>query len=120
MHLQWEKKCKLLKNEAASKGSQRLFAGPVNDIHNELNSDNFYNCDKNNIHYLNSSFTNGVVPLQNHTLEEYQVSGITEFGGHLHGANYYTSTSSGTQYGTNPRSLNCLPFAYYADLLYHM
>ncbi|KAK1377337.1 TITAN-like protein [Heracleum sosnowskyi] len=95
----WEKMCKLLKNEAASKGSQRLLTGPVNDIHNELNSDNFYNCDKNNIHYLNSSFTNGVVPLQNHTLEEYQVSGITESGGHLHGANSYTSTSSGSQFG---------------------
>lgn len=105
MHLQWEKKCKLLKNEAASKGSQRLLTGPVNDIHNELNSDIFYNCEKSNIHYLNSSFTNGVVPLQNHTLEEYQVSGTTEFGGHLRGANSYTSTSSGTQFGKSRRSL---------------
>ncbi|XP_074328621.1 TITAN-like protein isoform X2 [Apium graveolens] len=97
----WEKKCKLLKNEAASKGPQRLVTGPVNDndIHNELNSDNFYSCDKNNIHYLNSSFSNGVVPLQNQTLEEYQVSGITEFGGHLHGANSHISKSSGSQFG---------------------
>ncbi|XP_063944066.1 TITAN-like protein isoform X3 [Daucus carota subsp. sativus] len=94
----WEKKCKLL-NEAANNGSQRLLTGPVNDIHNELNSENFYNCDRNTIHNLNSSFTNGVVPLQNHTLEEYQVSGIAEFDGHVHGANSCTSTSSGTQFG---------------------
>lgn len=30
----WEKKCKLLKNEAASKVSQRLLTGPVNDLRN--------------------------------------------------------------------------------------
>ena len=102
---QWEKKCKLL-NEAANNGSQRLLTGPVNDIHNELNSEIFYNCDRNTIHNLNSSFTNGVVPLQNHTLEEYQVSGIAEFDGHVHGANSCTSTSSGTQFGMNTRSIN--------------
>lgn len=117
--LQWEKKCKLLKNEAINEGSRGRVIGPVNDIHNELNFDNIDNFDKNNIHYLNSSFSNGVLPLQNHTNEGYQVflselSEVTEVGPLLHDANLYTC--SGTQFDTNPSGSKDLAGAYLSTL----
>ncbi|KAK9278284.1 hypothetical protein L1049_027849 [Liquidambar formosana] len=72
----WEKKCKSLKSEAASasEGSRGVLFGPLNDIHNELNYENVDNFDKNTIHSVKSSLSNGVMPLQNYTNEKYQVS----------------------------------------------
>ncbi|CAK9172408.1 unnamed protein product [Ilex paraguariensis] len=71
----WEKKCKPLKNETPSEGSHSALIGPLNDIHNELNSEYTDSFDKNNIHSLNSSCSNSVVPLQNYTTERYQIPG---------------------------------------------
>ncbi|CAK9143481.1 unnamed protein product [Ilex paraguariensis] len=101
----WEKKCKSLKNETPSEGSHSALIGPLNDIHNELNSEYTDSFDKNNIHSLNSSCSNSVVPLQNYTTERYQVSHselyrVSEAGPLLHDANSYLY--AGTQSDTNP------------------
>ncbi|KAL6319387.1 hypothetical protein AAG906_014061 [Vitis piasezkii] len=89
----WEKKCKLLKSTDASssEGSCRPLLGPSNDIHNELNYENINNFDKNVVHSLESSLSNGVMPLQYHTNEIYQVShseffGVPKVGSLLHDA----------------------------------
>lgn len=70
---QWEKKCKSLKSEAVA-ANKATFVGPPNNIHNELN---YVNADSfigsNDIHSVNSSISNNVIPLQCHT-NEYQVS----------------------------------------------
>lgn len=68
--MQWEKKCKSLKSEAASfgQGSWELPLGPSNDIHNE-NFENMNNFETNTIHHINSNVPNGVMPLQCHTNE---------------------------------------------------
>uniref|UniRef100_F6GSV9 TITAN-like protein n=1 Tax=Vitis vinifera TaxID=29760 RepID=F6GSV9_VITVI len=87
----WEKKCKLLKSTDASssEGSCRPLLGPSNDIHNELNYENINNFDKNVVYSLESSLSNGVMPLQYHTNEIYQVShseffGVPKVGSLLH------------------------------------
>ncbi|GMP34144.1 hypothetical protein CsSME_00007143 [Camellia sinensis var. sinensis] len=107
----WERKCKSLKSEAANEGPYRPLIGPSNDIHNELNSECIDSFDKNTNHFLKSSFSNGVMPLQNYTNERYQVSHselseVTEFGPRLHDANSYLPV--GTQFNTNPRGLKDL------------
>nr|KAJ0214813.1 hypothetical protein LSAT_V11C400204880 [Lactuca sativa] len=53
----------------ASEQSHGPMIGPSNDIYNELKFDYVDNFDKHN-----SSFPNGVSPLQYHTNEKYQVS----------------------------------------------
>ncbi|XP_028111010.1 TITAN-like protein isoform X1 [Camellia sinensis] len=107
----WERKCKSLKSEAANEGPYRPLIGPSNDIHNELNSECIDSFDKNTNHFLKSTFSNGVMPLQNYTNERYQVSHselseVTEFGPRLHDANSYLPV--GTQFNTNPRGLKDL------------
>ncbi|XP_050223885.1 TITAN-like protein isoform X2 [Mercurialis annua] len=71
----WEKKCKLLDNEAASSGdgSRVLEIGPSNDIQNELNCRNINEFENNNFEPHKSNFINGVMPLQYYT-NEYQIS----------------------------------------------
>lgn len=73
--MQWEKQCKQLKRDDASssEGSHRPLFGPPNDIHNELNFE-VNNFDKNVVHSLESNLSNGVMPLQYHTNEKYQLS----------------------------------------------
>ncbi|KAI3737427.1 hypothetical protein L2E82_27429 [Cichorium intybus] len=66
----YEKKCISMKKEGASEQSRGPLIGPSNDIHNELKFDYVDNFDRSH----NSSFPNGVLPLQNHTNEKYQVS----------------------------------------------
>ena len=64
----------------SSEGSCRPLFGPSNDIHNELNYENINNFDKHVVHSLESRFSNGVMPLQYHTNEKYQVSHSELFG----------------------------------------
>ncbi|KAL4559797.1 hypothetical protein LXL04_031943 [Taraxacum kok-saghyz] len=65
----YEKKCISMKNKGASEQSRVPLTGPSNDIHNELKFDYVDNFDRSH----NSKFPNGVLPLQNHTNENYQV-----------------------------------------------
>ncbi|KAM7471524.1 hypothetical protein LguiA_009707 [Lonicera macranthoides] len=100
----WEKRCKSLKTEAAGEGSCGVTIGPSNDIHNELKSEYVDTFDKNNIQFLNSSFSNGVEPLQNYTNEKYPVSHskqsrVTEAGPRLQDANSYLL--AGTPFDTS-------------------
>ncbi|CAI9113314.1 OLC1v1013891C1 [Oldenlandia corymbosa var. corymbosa] len=72
----WQKKCKLLKTEAANEGSRGSSAGHANDIQTQMKSDcveRFKN--KNSLYSLNcgNKSPNGVLPLQNHTNERSQV-----------------------------------------------
>ncbi|KAL3512443.1 hypothetical protein ACH5RR_025160 [Cinchona calisaya] len=71
----WEKKCKLLKTEAAGEGSHGSLIGPSNYIHHNETKSNYVNNFK--INDIDSSsvdfkFPNGVVPLQDHTNERSQ------------------------------------------------
>ncbi|XP_071903538.1 TITAN-like protein isoform X2 [Coffea arabica] len=72
----WEKKCKLLKSEAAGGGSHGSLIGPLNDIHNESKSEYVNSFDKNKLDCLTSDVkcSNSVVPLQDHTIERSQIS----------------------------------------------
>ena len=70
-----------MKNEGASEQSRGALIGPSNDIHNELKFDYVDNFDRNHVGSCNSSFSNGVLPLQNHTNEKYQVSQSDLYGG---------------------------------------
>lgn len=101
LSLQWEKKCKQLKSEdvSTSAGSCRPLFSPSNDIHNELNYKKINNFDKNVVHTLESSFSNGVMPLQYHTNEKYQVShselfGVPKVGSLLHDATSFSSVET--------------------------
>lgn len=70
-----------MKSEGGSEKSQGPRVGPSNDIHNELTFDYVDNFDKSHIENYNSTFSNGVLPLQNHTNEKYQVSHSDQPGG---------------------------------------
>ncbi|KAG8388501.1 hypothetical protein BUALT_Bualt02G0132200 [Buddleja alternifolia] len=70
-YAKWEKKCKLLKAEAARVEP----VGPSNNIHNEMNADNVNSFHKNSVNSLNFNIPNGVVPLHSYTDERTQVSG---------------------------------------------
>ena len=109
--LQWEKKCASLKRGTVSEGSHRPLIGPSNDIHNELNSECIHNFEKTSNIFLRSSFSNGVIPLQNYTGGRYQVSHselseVTKFGPLPHDANSYSA--AGTQFDTNRGGLKDL------------
>ncbi|KAF5932953.1 hypothetical protein HYC85_029124 [Camellia sinensis] len=72
--------------------------GSSNDIHNQLYSERIYSFDNQ------SSFSNGVMPLQNYTNESYQVSHselseVSEVGPCLHYSNSHSL--AGTQFDTN-------------------
>lgn len=113
--LQWEKRCKSLKTEAAGEGSRGVTIGPSNDIHNELKSEYVDTFDKNNIQSLNSSFSNGVEPLQNYTNERYQVSHseqsrVKEADPRLQAANSYLL--AGTHFDTSSWGSSNLTGAY--------
>ncbi|XP_059640235.1 TITAN-like protein isoform X2 [Cornus florida] len=104
----WEKKCKSLKIGAATEGSHGPNIGPSNDIRNELSSEYIDTFDKNNILSLKSSFSNGVLPLQNYTNERYQVSHselseVGEVGPLLHDDIIHVHVDA--QLGTNPWGL---------------
>ncbi|XP_042755961.1 TITAN-like protein isoform X2 [Lactuca sativa] len=73
----YEKKCISMKKECANEQSHGPMIGPSNDIHNELKFDYVDNFDRHN-----SSFLNGVSPLQYHTNEKYQVSHSDMSGGY--------------------------------------
>ncbi|KAL4592670.1 hypothetical protein LXL04_005673 [Taraxacum kok-saghyz] len=64
------KKCISMKKKGANEQFRVPLTGPSNDIHNELKFDYVDNFDRSH----NSNFPNGVLPLQNHTNENYQVS----------------------------------------------
>ncbi|KAL6973034.1 hypothetical protein U1Q18_027208 [Sarracenia purpurea var. burkii] len=107
----WKKKCTSLRSGASSEGSHGPLIGPSNDIHNELNSECVDSFEKNTDRFLRSSFSNGVMPLQNYTNERYQVSHlelseVTEVGPPVHNAKAYVA--SGTQFDTNPQGLTNL------------
>ena len=74
--MQWEKKCKLLKSEAAGGGSHGSLIGPLNDIHNESKSEYVNSFDKNKLDRLTSDVkcSNSVVTLQDYTIERSQIS----------------------------------------------
>lgn len=86
--LQWEKKCKSSKAEAAVQGCPGSSIGPLNDIHKETNSDYVNSFDKNdNFSNIAVNFSNGVVPLQNPTNERSQIlylPGVNEHGSQSH------------------------------------
>lgn len=63
-----------MKTVAAKSESVGPVIEPLNDIHNELNPDNVNRFHKNNVHSLNFSVTNDVVPLQRYTNERDQMS----------------------------------------------
>lgn len=70
----YEKKCISMKNEGGgSEQSRGTLIGPSNDIHKELKFDYVDNLDRSDITSHNKKFLNGVLPLQNHTNENYQV-----------------------------------------------
>ncbi|KAL6998896.1 hypothetical protein U1Q18_000062 [Sarracenia purpurea var. burkii] len=107
----WKKKCTSLRSGASSEGSHGPLIGPSNDIHNELNSECVDSFEKNTDHFLRSSFSNGVMPLQNYTNERYQVSHsepseVTEVDPPVHDAKAYLA--AGTQFDTNPQGLTNL------------
>ncbi|XP_057465645.1 TITAN-like protein isoform X2 [Actinidia eriantha] len=107
----WEKKCASMKSGTVNEGSHRPLIGPSNDIHNELNSECIHNFEKTSNIFLRSSFSNGVIPLQNYTGERYQVSHselseVTKFGPLAHDANSYSA--AGTQFDTNRGGLKDL------------
>lgn len=74
LYLQWEKKCKSLKTEAAKPEPVGPVVGPLNNIHNELNADSVNCFHKNNVDSVNFCIPNGVVPLHSYTDERTQVS----------------------------------------------
>ncbi|XP_028075578.1 uncharacterized protein LOC114277816 isoform X5 [Camellia sinensis] len=79
--------------------------GSSNDIHNQLYSERIYSFDNQ------SSFSNGVMPLQNYTNESYQVSHselseVSEVGPCLHYSNSHSL--AGTQFDTNSWGLKDL------------
>ncbi|KAL2553489.1 TITAN-like protein [Forsythia ovata] len=85
----WEKKCKFLKTESANAESHGTSIGPLNDIHNELNSDYVNSFDRTNAHSFDFNTSNSVVPLQSYTNERSQasyseLSRISEAGPPLH------------------------------------
>lgn len=71
--LQWEKKCKVQSVSASSS------LGPANDIHNQVQYENFDNFGNNNIHSVESSSSISVLPLHSYT-NEYQVSNSSYSG----------------------------------------
>ncbi|GJV92637.1 TITAN-like protein isoform X1 [Tanacetum coccineum] len=84
----YKKKCMSMKSEGGGEQSCGPLIGPSNDIHNELKYDYVDNCDKSHISSYNLTFPNHVLPLQNPTNENYQVSHSDHYGGAA------TSTSS--------------------------
>lgn len=84
--------------------------GSLNDIHNQLYSECIYSFEKNT-NLLKSSFSNGVLSLQNYTNESYQVSHselseVSEVGPCLHCSNSHSL--AGTQFDTNSWGLKDL------------
>uniref|UniRef100_A0A9I9CEE6 TITAN-like protein n=1 Tax=Cucumis melo TaxID=3656 RepID=A0A9I9CEE6_CUCME len=69
----WEKKCKVQSVSASSS------LGPANDIHNQVQYENFDNFGNNNIHSVESSSSISVLPLHSYT-NEYQVSNSSYSG----------------------------------------
>ncbi|KAI3773550.1 hypothetical protein L1987_48080 [Smallanthus sonchifolius] len=78
----YEKKCISMKSESGSEQSRGPLIGPSNDIHNERKFDYVDNFDRNRIISRNSSFQNSVLPLQDYTNENYQVS-YSDLSGHV-------------------------------------
>ncbi|KVH98139.1 hypothetical protein Ccrd_023649 [Cynara cardunculus var. scolymus] len=101
----YEKKCISMKNEGASEQSRRALIGPSNDIHNELKFDYVNNFDRNPISFHNSSFPNGVLPLQNHTNEKYQVSQSDLSGGAASSTSSYDNKSLLASNAKRPNNL---------------
>ncbi|XP_071686576.1 TITAN-like protein isoform X2 [Rutidosis leptorrhynchoides] len=66
----YQKKCISMKSEDGNEQPGGALIGPSNDIHNELKFDYVDSFDRRH----NFNFPNGVLPLQNHTNEKYQVS----------------------------------------------
>lgn len=84
--------------------------GSLNDIHNQLYSECIYSFEKNT-NLLKSSFSSGVLSLQNYTNESYQVSHselseVSEVGPCLHCSNSHSL--AGTQFDTNSWGLKDL------------
>nr|XP_043636564.1 TITAN-like protein [Erigeron canadensis] len=77
----YEMKCIAIKREGGGEQSRGLLIGPSYDIHNELKFDYVDNLEKNCIDSHIITFPNGVLPLQNHTNENYQVSYSDRSGG---------------------------------------
>ncbi|PWA98278.1 hypothetical protein CTI12_AA021670 [Artemisia annua] len=98
----YEKKCMSMKSERGGEQSHGPLIGPSNDIHNELKYDYVDNCDKSHISSYNITFPNHVLPLQNHTNENYQVSHSDHYGG--------AATSTSSSYDEKPVVANTKHF----------
>lgn len=70
--MQWEKKCKSLKMEAAKTQS----VGPLNNIHNEHNAESVTSSSKNYFDSFNTCVPNYVVPLHSYTNERTPLSSL--------------------------------------------
>ncbi|XP_020540753.1 TITAN-like protein isoform X2 [Jatropha curcas] len=111
----WEKKCKLLENEAAAStgGSHTVQVGPSNDIRNELDDKNIINFKNNNFNPLKSNLSNGVVPLQYYTNENQissRLSAVTEARSFAYDAvsSMPVDASSGASlWNSNDITVNC-------------
>lgn len=91
--LQYEKKCISLKSGSGSEQSRGPLIGPSNDIHNERKFDYVDNFDTSHFTSHNSSFQNSVLPLQDYTNENYQVSHSDLSGNLATGTSLYDNQS---------------------------
>ncbi|KAK1436738.1 hypothetical protein QVD17_02520 [Tagetes erecta] len=78
----YDKKCISLKSGSGSEQTHGPLIGPSNDIHNERKFDYVDSFDKSRIISHNSNFKNSVLPLQDYTNENYQVS-HSDISGHV-------------------------------------
>ncbi|KAH6761472.1 hypothetical protein C2S52_018905 [Perilla frutescens var. hirtella] len=121
----WEKKCKLLKTEAAKAQSIE----PLNNIHNEHNAESVNSSSKNNLNSLKFHIPNYVVPLHSYTDERTQLSSsilsssVSEIGPSLHNISegsqvqdaQYLKNSTGyidNQHGSNSLARECSSYGY--------
>ncbi|KAH6806764.1 hypothetical protein C2S51_031595 [Perilla frutescens var. frutescens] len=124
-YAKWEKKCKLLKTEAAKEQS----VGPLNNIHNEHNAESVNSSSKNNFNSLKFHIPNYVVPLHSYTDERTQLSSsilsssVSEIGPSLHNISegsqvqdaQYLKNSTGyidNQHGSNSLARECSSYGY--------